>query len=552
MSTASGFLMSSATLRIAVAQLNLLVGDIPGNTERIIKAAMAARDQQQADLIVFPELTLTGYPPEDLLLRPSLKARVDHALQELRTLRGITLVLGVPMVSAGGLLNAAVVIRDGVILASYAKQELPNNAVFDERRYFVPGHEAVVFEHNGVLIGLTICEDIWHAGPARAAAKAGAELLLNLNASPFHADKANERRAAVAQRSRDNDVPVVYCNLVGGQDELVFDGGSFALQASGEVVWQAPFFNEHVAILEFDAGQQRFLPATMHDLPGTHEAVYSALVLAVRDYVNKSGFKGVVLGLSGGIDSALTLAVAVDALGADRVRAVMMPYRYTAQISLDDAEEEARRLGVHYSVLAIEPMVEAFAATLADTFAGLPVDKTEENLQSRSRGVLLMAISNKLGYMVLTTGNKSEMAVGYATLYGDMAGGFDVLKDVSKVLVFDLCRWRNAQSPESPPIPQRVIDRPPSAELAPDQKDEDSLPPYPVLDEILRRYIELDESAETIIAAGFDSETVYRVLRMVDINEYKRRQSAIGPRVTRRGFGKDRRYPIVNGWKIGH
>jgi len=552
MSTASGFIMSSTTLRIAVAQLNLLVGDIPGNTERIIASAVTARDQQQADVIVFPELTLTGYPPEDLLLRPSLKKRVDQAIQQLFSVPGITMVVGAPLHTEQGLSNAALVIRDGAFLATYAKQELPNHAVFDERRYFEPGHEAVVFEHQGLLVGLSICEDIWHEGPARAAAKAGADLLINLNASPFHADKVSARRATVAARCQENNVPVLYCNLVGGQDELVFDGGSFALQANAELAWQAPFFNEHIETISFDIEQQRFMPAPVATLPSMHEAVYNALVLAVRDYVNKSGFKGVVLGLSGGIDSALTLAIAVDALGADRVRAVMMPYRYTAQISLDDAEEEAKRLGVHYSVLAIEPMVNAFSATLAETFAGLPVDKTEENLQSRSRGVLLMAISNKLGYMVLTTGNKSEMAVGYATLYGDMAGGFDVLKDVAKVLVFDLCRWRNEQSPELPPIPQRVIDRPPSAELAPDQKDEDSLPPYPVLDEILRRYIELDESAETIVAAGFDKDTVHRVLRMVDINEYKRRQSAIGPRVTRRGFGKDRRYPIVNGWKIGH
>ncbi|MBA4150927.1 MAG: NAD+ synthase [Acinetobacter sp.] len=544
--------MSSTTLRIAVAQLNLLVGDIPGNTERIIASAVTARDQQQADLIVFPELTLTGYPPEDLLLRPSLKKRVGQAIQQLFSVPGITMVVGAPLHTEQGLSNAALVIRDGAILATYVKQELPNHAVFDERRYFEPGHEAVVFEYQGLLVGLTICEDIWHEGPARAAAKAGADLLINLNASPFNADKVSARRATVAARCQENNVPVLYCNLVGGQDELVFDGGSFALQADAELAWQAPFFNEQIETISFDIQQQRFMPAPVATLPSMHEAVYNALVLAVRDYVNKSGFKGVVLGLSGGIDSALTLAIAVDALGADRVRAVMMPYRYTAQISLDDAEEEAKRLGVHYSVLAIEPMVNAFSATLAETFAGLPVDKTEENLQSRSRGVLLMAISNKLGYMVLTTGNKSEMAVGYATLYGDMAGGFDVLKDVAKVLVFDLCRWRNEQSPDLPPIPQRVIDRPPSAELAPDQKDEDSLPPYPVLDEILRRYIELDESAETIVAAGFDNDTVHRVLRMVDINEYKRRQSAIGPRVTRRGFGKDRRYPIVNGWKIGH
>lgn len=538
-------------LRIALAQLNLLVGDIPGNTAQLIQAAERAREQNGADVIVFPELSLTGYPPEDLLLRPSLAVRVEQALAQLSAVRGITLVFGLPESHADGLRNAAWALRDGVVLARYAKQQLPNNQVFDERRYFVPGHDAVVFEQNGLRLALTICEDIWHAGPARAAQAAGANLILNLNASPFHAGKASERQRVVAQRCQETALPVVYCNLVGGQDELIFDGGSFVLQADGTAALQAPWFEPGLYCVDFDTTTQRFLPAAQAAMPSLEASVYQALVLAVRDYTNKCGFKGIVLGLSGGIDSALTLAVAVDALGADRVRAVMMPYRYTAQISLDDAEEEAKTLGVHYSVLSIAPMVEAFSATLADTFSGMAADKTEENLQARSRGVLLMAISNKLGYLVLTTGNKSEMSVGYATLYGDMAGGFDVLKDVPKTLVFRLCEWRNAQSPEHPPIPQRVIDRPPSAELAPDQKDEDSLPPYPVLDEILRRYVECDESAEVIIAAGYERETVLRVLRLVDINEYKRRQAATGPRITQRGFGKDRRYPIVNGWKIG-
>lgn len=543
--------MSSPVLSIAVAQINLMVGDIPGNTAQVIRCAERARDELQADLVLFPELTLTGYPPEDLLLRPSLVHRIEAAVARLREVAGITLVVGLPVMTEAGLQNQALVLRDGVTLARYAKQELPNHAVFDERRYFVPGQTACVFEQDGVLIGLTICEDIWHPGPARAAARAGAELLLNLNASPFHADKVDMRRQVVASRCRENELPVVYCNLVGGQDELVFDGGSFAMQADGQVAWQGGFFESALQVVRFEADSRRFQAQPQTTLPSVPAAVYQALVMAVRDYVRKSGFKGVVLGLSGGVDSALTLAIAVDALGADSVRAVMMPYRYTAQISLEDAEAEARTLGVHYAVLPIEPMVTAFTDTLAETFEGLAADKTEENLQSRSRGVLLMAMSNKLGYLVLTTGNKSEVAVGYCTLYGDMAGGFDVLKDVYKTLVFDLCRWRNAQTPEAPPIPQRVIDRPPSAELAPDQKDEDSLPPYPVLDDILARYIERDESAEAIIAAGFEPEVVRRVLRLVDLNEYKRRQAAIGPRITRRGFGKDRRYPIVNGWQIG-
>lgn len=539
------------SLRIALAQLNLLVGDIPGNTALLIQAAERARDQDGADVIVFPELSLTGYPPEDLLLRPSLAVRVEQALTQLSAVRGITIVFGLPETQADGLRNAAWALRDGVVLARYAKQQLPNHQVFDERRYFVPGQDAAVFEQKGVRLALTICEDIWHKAPAQAAQVAGADLILNLNASPFHAGKASERQAVVAERCRETALPVVYCNLVGGQDELIFDGGSFVLQADGTPALQAPWFEAGLYCVDFDTAKQRFLPAAQAVMPSLEASVYQAVVLAVRDYTNKCGFNGIVLGLSGGIDSALTLAVAVDALGAERVRAVMMPYRYTAQISLDDAEEEAKTLGVHYSVLSIAPMVEAFSATLKDTFAGKAADKTEENLQARSRGVLLMAISNKLGYLVLTTGNKSEMSVGYATLYGDMAGGFDVLKDVPKTLVFRLCEWRNAQSPDHPPIPQRVIDRPPSAELAPDQKDEDSLPPYPVLDEILRRYVECDESAEAIIAAGFDRDTVLRVLRLVDINEYKRRQAATGPRITQRGFGKDRRYPIVNGWKIG-
>lgn len=543
--------MSVAPLRLVLAQIDLLVGDISGNTDRLMCAAETARDSHGADIVLFPELTLTGYPPEDLLLRPSLDRRITEAVERLRGVRGITLVFGLPSRSAQGLHNAAWVMRDGEVLARCHKQCLPNHEVFDERRYFVPGSVAAVFEQSGMRIGVSVCEDIWHAGPAAAAKAAGADLLLNLNASPFHVGKPVERRATVAARCRENDLPVVYCNLVGGQDELVFDGGSFALQRDGALALQAPQMQETLAVLDYDAGHRAFLPAICATLPGVEASVYQALVLAVRDYVTKSGFQGVVLGLSGGIDSALTLAVAVDALGADRVRAVMMPYHYTAEISLEDAEAEARTLGVHYSVLSIAPMVESFTAALTETFAGLGKDKTEENLQARSRGVLLMAISNKLGYLVLTTGNKSEMSVGYATLYGDMAGGFDVLKDVPKTMVFRLCEWRNAQSPHNPPIPQRVIDRPPSAELAPDQKDEDSLPPYPVLDEILRRYVECDESATTIIAAGFAEETVHRVLRLVDLSEYKRRQAAIGPRLSRRGFGKDRRYPIVNGWQIG-
>lgn len=541
-------------IRFALAQLDFLVGDIPGNTALMMAQAVHARDELKADAIIFPELSLTGYPPEDLLLRPSLERRVQAAVEQLKTIQGITLVFGLPEQRENGLHNAAWVIRDGQCLARYAKHQLPNHEVFDELRYFVAGTGATVFELHGMRIGLTICEDIWHSGPARAAKEAGAELLININASPFHVGKAAERLGVVGERACELDLPILYCNVVGGQDELVFDGGSFALQASGEVAMQAPLFSAGLHVVDVDVATRHISSSTQARLPDRHESIYQALVLALRDYVTKSGFKGVLLGLSGGIDSALTLAIACDALGASRVRAVMMPYHYTADISRNDAAEQATRLGVHYSSLPIVAMVEAFTNTLSETFAGLGADKTEENLQARSRGVLLMAISNKLGYLVLPTGNKSEMSVGYATLYGDMAGGFAVLKDVPKVEVFELCRWRNAQARaagEADIVPQRVIDRPPSAELAPDQKDEDSLPPYPVLDEILRRYIECDESAHDIIAAGFDAEQVNHVLRLVDISEHKRRQSAVGPRISRRGFGKDRRYPIVNGWKIG-
>lgn len=540
----------SVPLRIALAQSDFLVGDVPGNLTRIKALAVQARDGLGADLVVFPELCLIGYPPEDLLLRDSVGLRVAAALETLGEVTGIDIVIGYPRRDGDRLFNMAGVFRDGRLVAGYAKHELPNYQVFDEKRYFSTGSEPCVFECKGHRIGLTICEDIWHQGPAAAAKAAGAGVLLNLNASPFHRGKQEERLATVRARVGETGLPVVYLNTVGGQDELVFDGGSFAMSATGDVVAALPRFAEALEVVNWD-GQVLSGPVVALEPLSTEAEVYQALVLGVRDYVRKSGFKGVLLGLSGGIDSALTLAIAVDAIGADKVQAVMMPYRYTAQMSLEDAEAEARTLGVEYSVLPIEPMVTAFTGVLESEFAGMPKDKTEENLQARSRGVLLMAISNKKGSLVLTTGNKSEVAVGYCTLYGDMAGGFDVLKDVPKTLVFRLSEYRNRLTPDCPPIPQRVIDRPPSAELAPGQKDEDSLPPYPVLDEMLRRYVEEDESAEAIIAAGFDRDTVMRVIRLVDLNEYKRRQAAIGPRITRRGFGKDRRYPIVNGWKPG-
>ena len=538
----------SQLLNVVMAQVNLKVGDIHGNVERIIAAARQARDELQGDLIVFPELSLCGYPPEDLLLRSSMQRRIEQGLQRIRQeIAGIHVLVGFPWLEEGRRYNACAVYRDGAELAFYRKRQVPNDRVFDGKRYVAPGDSAAVFDYQGVPIGVAICEDIWFAEPMARARAAGARLMLNLNASPFHGGKQPEREAVVGERAREGGMPVVYVNQVGGQDELVFDGHSFVVDAQGQVSQRPPAFVEGPYPVIIDAALQP-QPAELAPVVSLEASVYDALVLGVRDYVRKNGFKGVVLGLSGGIDSALVLAVAVDALGAEQVEAVMMTYHYTAQISLDDAEAEARTLGVRYSVLPIAPMVEAFQATLAGEFAGLGRDTTEENLQARCRGTLLMAISNKKGYLVLTTGNKSEMAVGYATLYGDMAGGFDVLKDVPKTLVFRLCEYRNRAGEV---IPQRVIDRPPSAELSPDQKDEDSLPPYPVLDEILRLYVEQDLSAVDIVAAGFDEETVRRVLRLVDLNEYKRRQAAVGARVTQRGFGRDRRYPITSGWRIG-
>ena len=538
------------TLRIVMAQLNLHVGDVHGNLARLIAAAQQARDEQRADVIVFPELALSGYPPEDLLLRSSMQRRIERALHELaQAVSGIYMVVGYPWVDGELRYNAAAVLADGQILASYYKQKLPNYQVFDEKRYFSAGSEPCVLEIKGVPVALTICEDIWFAEPMAQAKAVGAQLMLSLNASPFHLDKQGEREAMLAERAREGGMPIVYVNQVGGQDELVFDGGSLLMSAAGDVLQRCPAFVAGLFPVDLRVAEQvTALPGKCAELPALDASVYQALVTGVRDYVEKNRFKGVVLGLSGGIDSALTLAVAVDALGAERVEAVMMPYHYTAQMSLDDAAEEARLLNVTYRVLPIADMVEAFQATLAPVFEGLGRDTTEENLQARCRGTLLMAISNKKGYLVLTTGNKSEMAVGYATLYGDMAGGFDVLKDVPKTLVFRLCEYRNSLGAV---IPQRVIDRPPSAELSPDQKDEDSLPPYPVLDEILKLYIEYDLSADAIVSEGFDEDVVRKVVRLVDLNEYKRRQAAVGPRVTQRGFGRDRRYPITSGWKIG-
>lgn len=538
-------------LKLILSQVNTLVGDIPGNTTRVIQGAKAALEQGAVDLVLFPELTLTGYPPEDLLLRPSLDIRIQRALDEIQAANlPVTLVIGYPRRRHGKLYNMAGVIQNGKLIAEYAKQCLPNYQVFDEKRYFESGAEACVIDLKGIPTALSVCEDIWFPEPMAQAKAAGARLMLNLNASPYHQGKQHEREAVVAARAREGGMPVIYTNLVGAQDELVFDGGSIVVDASGQTCFRAPAYLEGQFPVELHWDQQQVsVPVqTLAPIPDNLAAVYEALVVGIRDYVNKNRFPGVVLGLSGGIDSALTLAIAVDALGADRVEAVMMPFRYTSDLSKNDAEEEASRLGVRYSSISIEPMYEAFMAALADEFAGRERDATEENLQARCRGVLLMAISNKKGYLVLTTGNKSEMAVGYSTLYGDMAGGFDALKDVPKTLVFALARYRNSISPV---IPETVITRPPSAELAPDQKDEDNLPPYEILDQILALYIEEDLSAEAIIARGFNREQVERAIRLVDINEYKRRQAPIGVRISKRGFGRDRRYPITSGWRLG-
>jgi len=546
----------SGKLKIILAQLNLLVGDIDGNTDLVIQSARNAIDEHGADLIAFPELTLTGYPPEDLLLRPSLELRIGKAVQRILDANlQIYCVIGLPELKDSKLFNNLTVIRAGEILASYHKQCLPNYQVFDEHRYFEPGHGPCVLEINQQRVAFTICEDLWEEAPVLQAREAGAQVLININASPFHMDKREERRELLQQRSREGNFPIVYVNLVGGQDELVFDGGSMAALPDGECRMVAPQFEEglYPLLLECtEAGECRIETQTSPENLEPEAEIYSALVMGVRDYVNKNKFKGVVLGLSGGIDSALTLSIAVDALGKNRVEAVMMPFEYTSQLSLDCAAQQAETQGVHYRVIAINEIYAKFMESLRSEFAGTEIDVTEQNLQARARGVILMAISNKKGLLVLTTGNKSEIAVGYSTLYGDMAGGFDVLKDVSKTLVYRLARYRNSLEPgDSEIIPRGVIERPPSAELAPGQKDQDSLPDYDTLDRILELYVEQDFSASAIMAKGFAEEDVRRVLRLVDLNEYKRRQSPVGVRLTQRGFGRDRRYPITNAWPMG-
>ncbi|HEX7718481.1 MAG TPA: NAD+ synthase [Woeseiaceae bacterium] len=534
------------SITLGLAQLDMIVGDVAGNTTKILQYADRARDELRADLVVFPELSLCGYPPEDLLFHFGLRKRVGNALETIRTsVRDIAVVVGFPEYDGDDIYNACAVYHNGKVLAHYRKHMLPNYSVFDEERYFAAGKDAAVFRLNGVRIGLNICEDVWRPGPAAAARAAGAEVIIAINGSPYELQSQKIREDVVRKRVREVGIPAVYVNMVGGQDELVFDGGSFAMDRDGEITFRAEPFREELLRLELVADASGVRPERLGIVPlqDTEESVYGALVTGTRDYVTKNDFPGVVLGLSGGIDSALILAIACDALGANRVRAVMMPFRYTSAMSQEDAHTQAQTLGVRYDVLPIEPMYDATVRQLQDVFEGRAADATEENIQARCRGILLMAISNKTGCMLITTGNKSEMAVGYATLYGDMAGGFSPIKDCSKTLVYRLARYRNSLGHV---IPDRVLTRPPSAELKPNQRDSDTLPPYDVLDPILAAFIEEDLSVNDIAALGFDREVVTRVLELVKRNEYKRRQAPPGIRISSRAFGRDWRYPITS------
>ncbi len=539
-------------MKVGLAQLNTHVGAIDTNTKKVLATAKRARDELGCDLLIFPELTLSGYPPEDLLLHRGMRLRVQAALDEVRSgIDGIGLYVGFPEYDGEFIYNSGALLRDGSELARHRKQVLPNYAVFDEKRYFQSGTGPTVVEYEGVRLGLTICEDTWEHAPCAAARAAGADLILVSNGSPYHLGSQASREAVLCERARENGIPLLYVNMVGGQDELVFDGGSVAIDAAGDIVFRAPAFEEDVYVVELAStgGGVQLEPGEIAPQLSEAESVYNALVLGTRDYVDKNGFDSIVLGLSGGIDSALTLCVAVDALGADRVHAVMMPSRYNSTMSIEDAARQASNLGAHYDTLSIEPIFAATLTMLEDLFEGLAPDATEENIQARCRGILLMALSNKTGKMVLTTGNKSEMAVGYATLYGDMAGGFAPLKDCSKTLVYQLARYRNGlDANQGEVIPERVLTREPSAELRPKQKDSDSLPPYAILDAILEAFIEKDYSVEQIAALGFDRDIVGQVLELVKRAEYKRRQAPPGVRVSGRAFGRDWRYPITSGY----
>jgi len=527
-------------MKIAIAQINCIVGDLAGNAKKIVSYATMAKEQG-ATLVVTPELSLCGYSPEDLLLRPDFLRACEDALAALaKQLPDITVIVGHPHQEGDQCFNAASILEGGSIVATYHKQALPNYGVFDEKRYFASGSEALVFNHCGVKVGLLICADVWEQKPALLAKVAGAELLIAMNGSPYHMKKQSTRFEVLRQRALENSLPVVYVNMVGGQDELVFDGASFVLNAQGELIAELDAFESELEVIEFEHAQPIY--GEIAQSLSLEAMVYKALKLGLADYINKNGFPGVVIGLSGGVDSALTLALAVDAIGADKVHAVMMPSEFTADMSVNDAREMADLVGVEYSEIAIKPLFENYLSALSPQFGDMPFDATEENLQARIRGMLLMAISNKFGSIVVTTGNKSEMAVGYCTLYGDMAGGFALLKDVPKTLVYRLCAYRNELSRV---IPERIITRPPSAELRANQVDQDSLPPYDVLDGIIEAYVEDDLSRADIVALGYPIADINRVIAMIDRNEYKRRQSPVGVRITDKGFGKDRRYPIT-------
>ncbi|HHZ8591086.1 TPA: NAD+ synthase [Proteus mirabilis] len=532
----------SRKLKLALAQLNWVVGDIEGNCERMLATVKA---QEDADLVLFSELALCGYSPEDLLFRPDFQQRCEEQLVRLeQASKKTAIVVGHPWWQNGTIYNALSFFYQGELQARYFKQQLPNYGVFDEKRYFQQGNERCVVPFKGYHLGLLICEDIWINEPIDALKQAGADLVLSINASPYSREKPHIRTQLIKEHCQRTHLPVVYLNQIGGQDELVFDGCSKVFDERGTITHRLAAFDEQVAVVEFDELTIVPMQDAAPELSPLAQ-VYQALVLATRDYVTKNGFKGAILGLSGGIDSGLTVAIAVDALGKESVQAVMMPFRYTSEMSIHDAKEQADLLGVEFDTVSIEPMFDAFMDQLSPMFKGSAIDTTEENLQARCRAVILMAMSNKRRRLVLTTSNKSESAVGYSTLYGDMAGGFDVLKDVPKTLVFELAKYRNTLSPA---IPQRVIDRPPSAELAPGQTDQDNLPPYDILDALLEGYVEQDKSVSDLVAAGFDEAIVRKVVKLVDINEYKRRQAPVGPRITSRNFGKNRRYPITSGF----
>ncbi len=536
------------TFRIVLAQLNLCVGDISGNLTKIIDAANKARDQMKADVIVFPELCITGYPPEDLLLRKAFIEEANQAFYEFKAkVKNIHCLISHPHATSQGLFNSASLIYNDTVLGRYAKQNLPNYGVFDECRYFITGNTPCVIPVNGSPVGIIVCEDFWNSTPVDQAANLGARILLVPNSSPFEIDKHEQRHMVLAKRAKSSKLPIIYVNNIGQQDDILFDGGSMVVDQEGKICQFAGFYNEILmpVDIEITNTETRVISSTI-SIPTEEQRIYEGLVLGVKDYLAKNNFTGALVGVSGGIDSALTLAIAVDALGKDNVDAVLMPSRYTADISNEDALELINNLGVKHETISIEPAFKSFLESLAPSFAGKPADVTEENIQSRCRGVILMALSNKSGKIVLTTGNRSEMAAGYATLYGDMCGGLAVLKDIPKTMVYQLANYRNQISPV---IPHRTIERPPTAELAPNQLDEDTLPPYPIFDKIIDLYINQEKSVEDIIAEGFDTDIVKKIVRFIYRNEYKRRQAAIGIRINHKAFGKDRRYPITSKFK---